>query len=112
MSTSRAVVFDGTGRPWRFETRSIATLQPNEILVKIEACTLCGSDLHSVDGRRSVPTPTVLGHEIIGRIAGFGTAASRVDLQGTAMEIGDRVVWAIVASSGDCFYCQRGLPQK
>lgn len=112
MSTSRAVVFDGTGRPWRFETRSMAALQPNEILVKIEACTLCGSDLHSVDGRRSVPTPTVLGHEIIGRIAGFGTAASRVDLQGTAMEIGDRVVWAIVASCGDCFYCQRGLPQK
>lgn len=112
MTTSRAIVFDGTGRPWRFETQSIAALQPDEILVKIEACTLCGSDLHSVDGRRSVPTPTVLGHEIIGRIAGFGAEAQRVDLQGNALELGDRVVWAIVASCGHCFYCERGLPQK
>ncbi|CAK9003486.1 L-threonine 3-dehydrogenase (TDH) [Durusdinium trenchii] len=59
-----------------------------------------------------VPTPSVLGHEIVGQIEEFGADASRTDCRGQRLNVGDRVVWALVASCGECLYCQRGLPQK
>ncbi len=43
-------------------------LQPGEVLVQISLATICGSDLHTVDGRRSAPTPCVLGHEAVGHV--------------------------------------------
>jgi alcohol dehydrogenase len=76
------------------------------------ACTLCGSDLHSIHGRRSVPVPTILGHEILGRVVAFGPDAPRVDAANQPLGLRDRVTWAIVASCGDCFYCGHDLPQK
>jgi alcohol dehydrogenase len=87
-------------------------LKPGETLVRVLGCTLCGSDLHSYQGHRQVPVPTVLGHEIVGEIVAFGEDSRQVDLAGKDLAIGDRVTWAIVASCGGCFYCQRDLPQK
>jgi alcohol dehydrogenase len=83
-----------------------------EILVEVAACTLCGSDLHTIQGKRVEPTPTVLGHEILGRVVAFGPTAPRRDLRGEPIEPGTRVIWSIVANCGDCFYCGRDLPQK
>jgi D-arabinose 1-dehydrogenase-like Zn-dependent alcohol dehydrogenase len=64
----RAVLFHGCDRP--LELRRFATPQSDgaEVLVRVTCCTLCASDLHTHAGRRMVPTPTVLGHEIVGRI--------------------------------------------
>ena len=109
---SLAAVYHGT--PGVLTLQSIATPKPRgaEILVTVEACTLCGSDLHSFEGRRAVPVPTVLGHEIVGRIADFGPQAPRTDLSGELLSEGDRIVWAVVASCGQCSNCQRDLPQK
>ena len=59
-----------------------------------------------------VPVPTILGHEILGRIEAFGPAASRFDAAGQDLGLGDRVTWSIVASCGACFYCRRGISQK
>jgi putative phosphonate catabolism associated alcohol dehydrogenase len=83
-----------------------------EVLVRVEACTLCGSDLHSFKGTRKVAVPTILGHEIVGRIEAFGPDAPRTDASGLPLAIGTRIVWGIVASCGECFCCQRGLTQK
>jgi alcohol dehydrogenase len=80
--------------------------------VEVLACTLCGSDLHTIQGKRREPVPTVLGHEILGRIAEFGPGAARVDASGRDLAEGDRVTWSVVASCGECFYCERSLPQK
>lgn len=112
MNESLAAVFDGT--PGRLELRRFLTPDPapGEILVRVLGCTICGSDLHSYDGRRSVPVPTVLGHEIVGEIDSIGNAAPAYDLAGQPLRIGDRVTWAIVANCGACFYCRRSLPQK
>ncbi|RUL89182.1 zinc-binding dehydrogenase [Tautonia sociabilis] len=112
MATTRAAIFLGAGRP--IEVREIPLPRPRgeEILVDVVACTLCGSDLHSIRGHRSVPVPTVLGHEILGRILEFGPEAPRIDASGQPMTAGDRITWAVVARCGDCFYCRRGLPQK
>jgi len=109
---SLAAVF--CGEPGHVELRHLPTPVPRggEILVRIESCTLCGSDLHSFEGRRQVPVPTIPGHEIVGRIVDFGSEAARTDASGQAIEIGSRIVWGLVAACGDCFYCQRGLEQK
>src|SRR5690606_7982528 len=75
-------------------------------------CTLCGSDLHTLQGKRDVPVPTILGHEVVGRVADWGGTAPPVDLVGAPLGHGDRGTWAIAASCGVCFFCLRGIPQK
>jgi putative phosphonate catabolism associated alcohol dehydrogenase len=109
---SRALVFHGVGLP--LELREFPKPDPegSEVLVEVIACTLCGSDIHTMQGRRNEPVPTVLGHEVLGRIVAFGPNASRRDHADRSLEAGDRVTWAIVASCGRCFLCERGLPQK
>ena len=109
---SLAAVFSGTAGSVCLQTIRTPVPQPGEMLVRVEGCTLCGSDLHSIEGRRSVPVPTVLGHEIVGRIQQIGGDQPLCDIAGQPLQPGDRVVWAIVASCGQCFYCRRGLPQK
>lgn len=109
---ARAAVFRGVGQPLEWREWPIPQPRGTEVLVEVIACTICGSDLHSVHGRRSVPVPTVLGHEILGRVVAFGPDAPRADAADHPLALGDRVTWAIVASCGTCFYCGRDLPQK
>lgn len=109
---ARALVYNG--RHGELEQRVMPAPQPavGEALVRVTACTLCGSDLHSLHGRRTVPTPTILGHEIVGRLVAWGENFSRVDIAGQPLQLGDRVTWAVVAACGRCYYCLRQLPQK
>lgn len=109
---SLAAVFEGNAR--QIELQDVPAPKPGrqETLVRVLACTICGSDLHSFEGRRSVPVPTVLGHEIVGEIVEFGPGDPPRDLTGQELRPGDRVTWAIVAHCGDCPMCRRGLPQK
>jgi alcohol dehydrogenase len=112
MSMVRAAVFNGT--PGRLELRSLPLPNPGagELTVRILGCTLCGSDLHTYHGRRRTPVPTVLGHEAIGEITAFGPNPPTTDLAGTHLAVGSRVVWGVAASCGNCFFCDRDLPQK
>ena len=112
MTTSLAAVFAGTPNELELVSFPLPRLGRGETLVRVLGCTLCGSDLHTFAGRRSVATPTILGHEIVGRIESFGDASPRRDLARQELRIGDRVTWSIVAHCGECFYCLHGLPQK
>jgi alcohol dehydrogenase len=109
---NRAIVFHGPERPLELISLNAPSLREGEALVRVTACNLCRSDLHSHAGRRSVATPTILGHEIVGRFEAFGPSFSNVDLAGQPAEIGDRITWSIIASCGKCFFCQNDLPQK
>jgi alcohol dehydrogenase len=109
---AQAVVFHGPGRPLEHVQLSVPQLRGEELLVRVTACTLCRSDLHTHAGRRSEPTPTVLGHEIVGRIEAFGPTASRLDAAGSPAHIGDRITWAVAVGCGRCFFCAEDLPQK
>lgn len=111
-SKSRAAVFHAAGQPLLSEEFALPDLRPQEALVRVEYCTVCGSDLHSVQGHRGVPTPSVLGHEIVGRVAAVSSDAPPTDLSGRPLAVGDRVVWSVAASCGVCDRCQRGLTQK
>jgi putative phosphonate catabolism associated alcohol dehydrogenase len=107
-----AAIFCGREIGFRLETTPLPSPGPEEILVAIEGCTLCGSDLHTLQGRRAEPTPTILGHEMCGRIVASGTRADLFDARGARLSVGDRITWSLIACCQRCFYCQAGLPQK
>ncbi|MDP3431847.1 MAG: alcohol dehydrogenase catalytic domain-containing protein, partial [Bacteroidota bacterium] len=79
----------------------IPELKPGWVLIKVEACGICGSDVHGMDGStgRRQP-PVIMGHEASGTIAKLGD-----DVQNWKM--GDRVTFDSTISCGECFYCKR-----
>ena len=88
------------------------SLKEGEILIRNEYTTLCRSDINTWCGKRREPTPTILGHEIVGRVVQFGPGAPRVDSRGNAFGEGDRLTWAIYAADPESENARRGIPQK
>lgn len=109
-ATATAAVWSGVGRGFSVEALPLPDLRPGELLVRTELATICGSDLHTVNGDRPTPVPTVLGHEAIGHVA--GTAGEVTGSGGEPIRTGDRITWTIGTSCGDCRRCRRGTPQK
>ncbi len=100
---TRAAVFWGAGRP--LEVREIDLEEPRagEVLVRMAAVGICGTDLHNVKGEWSRPTPMVLGHEGAGVVEEVGEGVS-------SLLPDDRVVLSWAPSCGDCADCLRGRP--
>ena len=73
-----------------------------EVLIRVEACGICGSDVHGYDGSsgRRIP-PIVMGHEAAGTVAALGQG-----VQGYA--VGDRVTFDSTVYCGECAWCQCG----
>src|ERR1700690_2604799 len=73
-----------------------------ELLIRIHACGICGSDVHGYDGStgRRLP-PIVMGHEAAGVVESVGGAV-------TSFRAGDRVTFDSTVFCGKCFYCLRG----
>jgi propanol-preferring alcohol dehydrogenase len=78
--------------------------RPDQLRIKVRACGVCHTDLHTVEGELDLPKlPIVPGHEVIGSVDEVGADTSR-------FERGDRVGVAWLNSScGKCRYCQRGM---
>ena len=93
MPVAHAAIFDQAGKPFRFAELPLPDrLNDGELLVQIAMATICGSDLHTHDGRRQEPTPCVLGHEGVGTVASAGA--------GQEKWIGRRVSWTSADSCG------------
>ena len=73
-----------------------------EVLVRVAACGICGSDVHGYDGTsgRRIP-PIVMGHEAAGTVTAVGAGVTR-------FKPGDRVTFDSTIYCGDCFFCRRG----
>lgn len=84
---------------------------PGEALARIDLATVCGSDVHTVSGRRPGPHPSILGHEAVGRIAALGAGGLK-DFTGRELAIGDRIVWSVTVSCGACDRCVAGMTAK
>jgi len=109
---SLAAVFSQVGQPLTQETFDLpARLEPGAAVCEVLMATICGSDLHTISGRRQEPTPLILGHEILGRIVQLGDALVE-DGFGQPLRVGDRVSWTIMACCGACFFCTHRLPNK
>lgn len=111
-STSKLVVFEGSGLPLQLREVEIPALKPGEILIKNEYTTLCRSDLATYTGRRNEKTPTILGHEIVGRVVATYEDEPMKDEHGRQLAVGDRVTWAIYAADRHDPMAMRGIPQK
>jgi L-iditol 2-dehydrogenase len=86
-------------------------LQPDEVLVEVKACGICGSDVHGMDGStgRRIP-PVVMGHEAAGVIVDVGAAAKSAlgGTTGSGWKPGDQVTFDSTVWCGECWYCRRG----
>ena len=111
MRTSRVAVFHGQGRPFTFVDVGLPEPRVGEVLVRNEYTTLCRSDLNTYAGKRTEKTPTILGHEVVGRIERLGPGQVLRDLRGEELRVGDRVTWAIYASDPDSPLARAGIPQ-
>lgn len=78
------------------------TISDEEVLVRVGACGICGSDIHGVDGStgRRVP-PLIMGHEAAGVIEAVGSKVS-------PWKPGDRVTFDSMVSCGKCHFCRKG----
>jgi L-iditol 2-dehydrogenase len=89
-------------RRFALEDFAVPELQPDEVLVRVRACGICGSDVHGMDGSsgRRIP-PLVMGHEAAGEIAEIGSGV-------TGWKTGDRVTFDSTVYCGECWFCQCG----
>src|SRR5436309_6375442 len=80
----------------------VPTPATDEVLIRVRACGICGSDIHGYDGSsgRRIP-PLVMGHEASGSVAAVGPGV-------TAFREGDRITVDSTVYCGDCFFCRRG----
>lgn len=101
MGEARAVVWLGGDQ---FETRSfdLPELGEGESLIRLTTATVCGSDRHTVRGRRPGACPSVLGHEGVGV----------VEDSRAGIPLGQRVVFSVTSVCGQCRNCSRGLSAK
>jgi L-idonate 5-dehydrogenase len=90
----------------RVETDEVSRPGPGEVLVRIGAGGICGSDLHYYQdggfGPIRVREPIILGHEVAGTVEAVG--------EGSGLAPGDRVALNPSRPCGDCRYCREGLP--
>jgi propanol-preferring alcohol dehydrogenase len=78
---------------------------PGQIRIDVDACGMCHTDLHTVEGDLDLPQlPIVPGHQVVGTVAARGESADRY-------QIGDRVGvgWLHNVPCDECEYCERGL---
>ena len=85
-----------------FTDMPVPDIGPTDVLVRVRACGICGSDVHGWDGSsgRRKP-PLVMGHEAAGTIERVGDAV-------TDLAVGDRVTFDSTIYCGHCWFCRRG----
>lgn len=101
--TSAAAIYPGTGDRIEIATIAIAPPRRGEVLVRIMASGVCGSDRHVLDNEWGVPSPTVMGHEGSGIVVELGEGV-------TDLSEGDHVALVWNQACLTCVACQSGKP--
>ena len=103
----KAAILQEFKRPLALEEVARPELEADEVLIQVEACGVCHSDLHLADGdwpqlTAIIKKPVILGHEIAGRVVERGAAVRD-------LEVGNRVGIAWIHwTCGECAFCQEG----
>jgi alcohol dehydrogenase len=98
----RAVVYHGPGSKAWEEVPKPAVQADTDAIVRVDAVTICGTDLHILKG--DVPAVTegrILGHEAVGTVESVGSGVKNV-------KPGDRVLVSCITACGACRYCREG----
>jgi glutathione-independent formaldehyde dehydrogenase len=98
----KAVVYEG---PRNVTVKNVADAKiekPTDVLVRITATNICGSDLHMYEGRTDMEPGRVLGHENMGEVSEVGKAVDRI-------KVGDMVCIPFNIGCGFCRNCEAGL---
>jgi propanol-preferring alcohol dehydrogenase len=106
----RAMVLDKAKQP--LQARDVPKPKPGrgQLLVRVNSCAVCRTDLHVVDGELPNPKlPLILGHQIVGRVEEIGEEYSTFEIRNSKFAVGDRVgiPW-LGWTDGDCAYCRSG----
>jgi len=99
----QAAVYRGVN-DMRVETVPVPMIGPGELLVKVAACGVCGTDLKKIH-TGSHSAPRIFGHEIAGTIVRLGEGVTR-------FQLGERVVVHHHVPCGDCYYCRKQTPAQ
>ncbi|MGE3744544.1 MAG: alcohol dehydrogenase catalytic domain-containing protein [Sphingomonadaceae bacterium] len=110
----RAAVFQGRGKPHKVENVAEPVPAPREVIVKVDRCGICGSDLTmtaprdgdsqmSPDVERLFSPGAILGHEFSGTVVALGKDVER-------LKVGDRVAPMFLSGCGHCVGCLSGKP--
>jgi len=102
-SGGHALPYDET-QPLRIAELELDPPRPGELLVRIDAASLCHSDLSVVNGDRVRPMPMALGHEATGIVEALGSP------EDAEFAVGDRVILAFLPACGECARCKSGEP--
>ena len=99
----KALVYDGPGQKSWKDVPDPQIQEPRDAIVKIDATTICGTDLHILKGDVPAVTPgRILGHEGVGTITEIGSGVSN-------FKVGDKVILSCVSADGSCTFCRDGL---
>lgn len=98
----KALVYRGPGkRSWE-EVPDAAIEEPTDAVVRVDAVTICGTDLHILGGDVPEVTPgRILGHEAVGTVTAVGPGVQK-------LSVGDRVLISCITSCGSCRFCREG----
>ncbi|RUA26052.1 MAG: S-(hydroxymethyl)mycothiol dehydrogenase, partial [Actinobacteria bacterium] len=99
----RGVVAKAKGEPVSIESIEVPDPGPGEVLIDVQACGVCHTDLHYREGAISDDFPFLLGHEAAGLVEEVGEGVTNV-------APGDFVILNWRAVCGDCRSCRRGRP--
>lgn len=100
----KAVVYHQPGSPLVLETWNDPTPAPNELVVRVHRCGVCGTDLTMTSGEGpGYPCHSILGHEFSGEVVAMGTAVN-------GYRAGDRITSMGFVGCGNCKECREGNP--
>ncbi|GFZ51374.1 D-arabinitol dehydrogenase 1 [Saitozyma sp. JCM 24511] len=103
VATEMDAVFYSKVREFEVKKVPVPVIGPDEVLIKVSICGLCGTDAHIHEGEFISKFPLIPGHEVIGTIVDAG---ENVD----GFKKGDRVAADNTVVCGWCHYCRRGEP--
>ncbi len=100
----KAAVLREFNQPLVIEERELASLKDGEILVRITASGVCGSDVHMWKGKDPrTPLPLILGHEGVGVVE--EVKGEKKDIFADKIKAGDFVIWDRGVTCGNCYFC-------
>ncbi|MET7804811.1 zinc-dependent alcohol dehydrogenase family protein [Micromonospora chersina] len=98
----KALVYGGPGEKSWSEIPDPTIVDPRDAMIRVDAVTICGTDLHILGGDVPEVQPgRVLGHEAVGTVVAVGDGVA-------GLRVGDRVLASCISACGVCRYCREG----